>query len=490
MRFVPPLSPIQRESTTPIYLQIANQLILLIRRGVLPKGYHLPGSRQLADELGVQRGTVNAVYEELAIQGWIEIQPRRGAFVSELLPEISPRQLSEKLPPVHPYPQQAGFEIQLDPRLEMPLIKANPGLSLNDGFPDIRLAPVELLGARYRSILQKGVYRKLLSYGDIEGNPALRRELSLYLNETRGVNTSPENIMIIRGSQMGIFLLAQTLTKPGDKVVVGETNYHVANAAFNYAGAELLRVPVDHHGICINEIEAICEKHTIRAVYVTSHHHYPTTASLCADRRIRLLDLAQRYRFAIVEDDYHYDFHYNSSPILPLASADTHGNVAYVGSFSKSIAPSFRIGYIVAPQPVIKAVSRLRRIIDRQGDQVLEQVIAELLKEGELQRHLKKMQRIYQERRDYFCDLLDQELAPWITFKRPSGGLAVWAQFNEQIVLPDLAGRVMGKGLYISNGTLHNPPGCNLNAARLGFAALTPEEMNQGIDILKRCLKY
>jgi len=473
----------------PLYQQIANHLILHIRRGTLPKGYRLPGSRQLAKQLGVQRGTVNAAYDELVIQGWVKAMPRSGFFVRNNLPDVSPQHWRQEDTEALPYPETTAYGLQQMDHLQLPLIKGLPGLAFNDGFPDLRLAPVQALGSHLRSIMLKPVYRRLLSYGNVEGNDALRVELSQYLNETRGLNTTPAHIFITRGSQMGIFLLAQTILRPGDNVIVGQTNYHVANASFVHAGANLFRVPVDKQGIDVDAIAQLCAQQPVRAVYVTSHHHYPTTVTLGADRRINLLALARKYGFAIIEDDYHYDFHYDSNPILPLASADTDGHVAYIGSFSKCIAPAFRVGYIVAPPNLLQVMGRLRRIIDRQGDSLLEQAVADLLKEGEIQRHLKKVRKIYQDRRDAFCRQLHDVLGDAVVFDPPAGGLAVWAGFDPAISLPRVAARASKSGLYVSDGTVYNPPGINLNSARLGFAALAPEEMKQAIQILKESLQ-
>ena len=171
---------------------------------------------------------------------------------------------------------------------------------------------------------------------------------------------------------MGIYLSSKLVLKDNDYVIVGATNYSAADLTFKYAGATLLRVTVDSDGINTAEIEQLCKKHSIKAVYVTSHHHHPTTVTLSADRRIHLLNLAQTYHFALIEDDYDYDFHYNHAPILPLASHDTNGNVIYIGSVCKTVAPVFRVGYLIAPAAFVEEAANLRRFIDRQGDSLLE----------------------------------------------------------------------------------------------------------------------
>lgn len=483
------LIEIQKNSNTPIYLQIANSFIINIRKGIIKPGTKLPGTRVLSKEFSVHRKTVICAFDELTAQGWIISIPKKGAVVSTSLPEVLPSSFKQTNILSTDYPITTGYKLK-ENKLLGNVIKNNSNLiELIDGFPDVRLAPIEILGRTYRGILQRPGTKKLLNYADVEGNYYLREVLSNYMNQSRGLKTRAENIFITRGSQMSIYLLSHLLLNKGDNIIVGETNYFVANMTFTYLHANLITTTVDEFGICVDEIETICLKIKVKALYITSHHHYPTTVTLSSERRIKLLSLAERYKFAIIEDDYDYDFHYSMSPILPIASADTNGMTAYVGSFNKSIAPAFRVGYIVGPQNLIKELAKLRRIIDRQGDLILEQVFAEMINEGEIKRHIKKTQRIYHERRDYMCDLLTQNLGKEIKFKIPDGGLAIWAQFEKSIDLVSITEKALKKGLSISNGSIHNPINKNLNSTRLGFASLTFQEAEKAVQILSSIIK-
>src|SRR5690606_8927411 len=210
---------------------------------------------------------------------------------------------------------------------------------------------------------------------------------------------------------------------------------YIANMIFQQAGAKLHAVPVDKEGISVEAIRALCEKETIRMVYITPHHHYPTTVTLSAERRIELLNLASKYGFIILEDDYDYDFHYTSSPVLPLASADSQGMVVYIGSFCKTLAPGLRTGYIIAPQNLIEEIGRFRRIVDRQSDMLMEQALGELLTEGEIHRHLKKAIKVYEQRCTHLSILLKNELSDYTSFKSPPGGLALWSLWKKELNL-------------------------------------------------------
>lgn len=204
---------------------------------------------------------------------------------------------------------------------------------------------------------------------------------------------------------------------------------------------------------------------------------------------MQLLCLAEEHKFAVLEDDYDFDYHYDSGPVLPLASADTHGMVVYMGSLSKSLAPAFRVGFVVAPENLIEEMARLRRVIDLQGDTVLEKAIAELFAEGEIQRHQKKATKVYHARRDYFAALLRNRFPDIINFHVPSGGMAIWAQFNTDYDLQEIAKKAREKELFLSSGRYFNPEHKNLNATRMGFASLTFDEMEEALDILEKVIR-
>ncbi len=489
------LLQIDKASATPVFVQISNQLGQLIRVGTLAAGKRLPGTRQLADSLRLNRQTIVAAYDEGIAQGWLESRMGSGTYVAAYNQEVKPYAL-----PVYTKKDrdqnnnvtdgQPGYSVETLDFLIRPVLTNQAGLNLDDGFPDVRLAPMAELSRAYRSYFRWGNPQQHFGYGDTKGHPLLREQLSIHLNETRGLQTTPDNVLITRGSIMGLHLASQVILRPGDVVVTGETNWAGAIMNFQKAGATIQTVPVDQHGLAIDSLESICQNQRIRLVFVTPHHHYPTTVTLRADRRVRLLQLAEQYGFAILEDDYDYDFHYLSRPILPLASADRRGMVVYVGSLTKSVAPAFRVGYVVAPTALIDELARLRRIIDRQGDPMLEFAIGQLIKTGELKRHFRKALRTYQTRRDCFCDLLTTELSDVIRFSRPDGGMAVWANFDPAVDMDSVAQRAGRAGLFLSSGVTHNPPGQRLNGTRLGFASSTEDELKRSVAILKKaCLR-
>jgi GntR family transcriptional regulator/MocR family aminotransferase len=482
------LITLQRSSTTTLSQQLTAALIQLIQQGLLPARAKLPGTRKLGELLGISRQTAITALEELAAQGWIEHHPSSGAFVRACIPEVQPQALPGT--PVRQEPARAGFAFA---RKASPMSSEQPDsppLSLGAGCPDYRLAPLALLARKYRAVCQRPNSGRLFGYADPSGSLALRQQLAHYLHDTRGVPARPETLFITRGSSMAMFLAAQLLLQPGDAVIVGERSYNTADALFEHHGAQLLRVPVDAQGISVDAVEVLCQRQRIRLLYITPHHHFPTTVTLVAERRVRLLQLAEQYDFVVLEDDYDFDFHYSGSPILPLASADRHGRVLYVGSLSKVLAPAFRIGYVVGPPDLIAEMGRLRHLIDYQGDTLLEQGIAELFAEGELLAHLKRARKMYQQRRDVFCELLRTHLAGSFSFTEPDGGMAVWGQFAPEIDLVQLSAQCRQLGLGLNDGSRYQMAGeVRPSHLRLGFAAHTVEELTQSVHILAQAVR-
>lgn len=489
MKSLEGLIVIDKTSDMAIYLQIANCIVHGIRSGRLRRGSRLASSRAVADFLSVHRKTMIAAYEELQAQGWIEMIPRKGTFVVCDLPDIKPRKLRAGEVPGR-YPEKTSFTVE--DRVVFPVKgtsfqHSNP-LVLNDGFPDVRLAPTDLFLREYRTLSKRNSFRRYYQYGSAQGPDLLLETLSSFLSDTRALPITRHNVMITKGAQMGIYLAANVLLQPGDQVVVGEPSYFAATRTFEYAGGKINRVGVDDYGIDVDAIEALCRKKTIRLVYVIPHHHHPTTVTLIPERRIRLLELAARYRFAIIEDDYDYDFHYTSNPVLPMASLDQQGNVIYIGTLTKTLAPAMRMGFVVAPENFIQSISRLRRLIDWQGDSMAEVALAELYRNGTIGRHIKKVVKLYHARRDHFCSLMADQLGDRVSFKIPDGGMSVWTTFPG-VDLEGLAERAARKGLVMSDGKIYNTHTTDYNATRLGFASLNLKELERAVDILRSVLK-
>ncbi|MGO1788520.1 MAG: PLP-dependent aminotransferase family protein [Sphingobacterium sp.] len=468
---------VDRESTAPLYLQIANQLIRAIASGRLPAGVKLLGTRQLSTLLQVHRNTITAVYDELYAQGWVDIRPNQGTFVTLELPHLP---ITDQR---FQYPDRVAFSYQKTALLDSPFERVLGILQFNDGAPDIRLTQIDDLSRYYSSNMKRKSNRSKMGYFNHEGSEYFKQQMVNYIGATRGLPIDTGNLLITRSIEMSLYIISEVLLSSSDCVVVGEIGYFAANMIFQKSGSRIQTVPVDEEGLNVNALEDICRKQAVRLVYVTPHHHYPTTVSMSAQRRIKLLQLAKQYGFAIVEDDYDYDFQYDKHPLLPIASNDQHGSVIYVGSFGKSLAPGFRTGFVVAPSDLMQEMRKHLGIIDRQGDVLMEQVLGEMIEEGAIHRHLKKSLKVYKERRDLMTQLLESKLGENIEFQTPSGGLAIWVQWRRPINLLGLAQRSAKRNLFIPRTLLYQNR--SLQGMRIGFGHLNPREMESAIKILQ-----
>jgi GntR family transcriptional regulator / MocR family aminotransferase len=292
-----------------IYLQIADAIIDAIKSGKLISGNALPGSRQLASLLSVNRNTVIEAIDVLLAEGWLVAVERKGTFISEVLPE----KLNLK-----------NTKQPIDKEEDI----SKPSLHFDDGLPDSRLAPMNELARAYRQIFNRKSRWQIMGYSNEFGNIEFRKAIVQMLNFKRGMNVTINEICITRGSQMAMYLASHAIFSSGDCVLIENPGYKPAWDTFQNAGAKLLPVNVDKDGLIVEEVEEYLKNNnTIKAIYVTPHHQFPTTVTLSLKRRLQLINLSNRYGFYIIEDDYDNEFHFGQRPILPLSSFETAGKL-------------------------------------------------------------------------------------------------------------------------------------------------------------------
>jgi GntR family transcriptional regulator / MocR family aminotransferase len=480
--------PLDTTGRIPLFRQIAAAVAKDVARGRLRPGDRLPCTRHLARSLRLNRNTVVAAYSELRAEGWITTSAASGTFVSRLAPSSRSRPLGKG----HGTraATELGYDLPSDPGLAEEAGDDSrpypPGtLALLAGSPDVRLVPVEALARAYRSAI-RAPGRRTLAYGDPRGHPRLRAGLAAMLSATRGLAAGSESVLVTRGSQMALTLVARALVRPGDAVAVEELGYRPGFAAFRLAGARLVPIPLDGEGLRVDALEARLAEAAPRAVYLTPHHQYPTTATLSPERRRRLLELARERRFAIVEDDYDHEFQYEGRPVLPMASADTTGVVIYVGTLSKILAPGLRIGYVVAPSSLVEQMALDRSFIDGQGDLALEAAVAELLEEGEILRHVRKARGLYEGRRDALVDALRSTLGGDVSFEVPRGGLAIWVRVLSGLDVERWARAGLDFGVAFDTARAFSIDGQPRPFARLGFGCLDEKELCEAVTRLAR----
>jgi len=464
-----------------MYMQIIQAVIRDIERGRLTSGAYLPSSRELAQILGVNRKTVVLAYEDLIAQGWLDSTGTRGTMVATSLPDPVKRQHAE----IEATMSNAAVDYRFAPPPERPLaLPSGSGLKLDEGAPDGRLFPAELLARAYRSAAHNASRENGFQYRDPRGSPALRESIATMLKSQRGLPVTAENICITRGSQNGIFLASQVLVSPGDSVIVEALTYEPAVAAFRALGANIVPVDVDEDGINTDAVEYACRRNAVRAVFVTPHHQFPTTVSLRPERRLRLLELARQFGFAIIEDDYDHEFHFESQPLLPMAGYGP-GLVIYVGSMSKLLLPALRIGYVAAPPPVIDAIAHMVSLTDGMGNTLTEDAAAELIENGELRRHARKVRQIYAKRRESFAAEIDKTLGDIADYRMPDGGLAFWLRFHDTD-LDQMEQRAAAMGLRFASSRSFMTRADAPRGLRIGFASLNPYEARTALAALRK----
>ncbi|MFH4963632.1 PLP-dependent aminotransferase family protein [Gaetbulibacter sp. M235] len=475
---------LEKSNSTAVYIQAAQQIINAIQRGYLIEGTWLPGTRTFSQLFNINRNTVVAIYNELASQGWVEIIPNKGTCV--LVPEqktAAIKATSQRIDQVYEYSRTTGFSFQ--PSLNLaPTHEHNQNkYSINDGQPDLRLHPTHQFSKWYsasmkrKSLISKWNQSALSSYSVFE------TQLCNYLNATRGFHIKPHNLMSTRSTEMSLYIVSQLLLKPNDIVLVGNLSNYAANMIFQQSGAIIKTIPIDDDGIDIEYIRKHFTKHSIRCIYVCAHRHYPTTKTLSAERRLQLMQLAKDYQFAIIEDDYDYDFQFDGSAMLPMASSDANGVIIYLGKLGQSLFPSFQTGFVIAPENLISEAKNYLKLLDRQGDLIQEQMLSELIYEGEMHRLIKKNIIVYKQRRDFLCKCLSENFKKHVFWEKPSGGLALWLRFEPKISLVKLAEQAQRNDLFLPKTILYQDK--NTCSIRFGFGDLNEEE----IEIIVKKLK-
>lgn len=470
---------LDESSSTPFYLQLVTLIIAEIKAGRLKPQDALPGTREMATKLAINRKTVVLAYDELIAQGWLQSEGRRGTFVASHLPMT-----------LHQVPSQASSHplatVAVMPNATFPAAERFE-IIINDGIPDSRLIPFEIISRAFRHALIHTARSSRLGYSNPLGTDELRMAIAQMLNMERGLHVKPDNICVVRGSQMGIFLTAKVMIQPGDAVVMERLSYQPARLAFQACGAEVITVETDEHGMNIDQLDHICSKREIRFVYVTPHHQFPTTVMMSMERRIQLLTVAARHGFKILEDDYDHEFHYILQPVLPLACRSPE-SVIYVGSLSKVLAPGLRVGYIVGPEAFIQACADHIMIIDRQGNPVTELAAAELMGNGELKRHILKTLKIYDQRRKTLAAALNKDFDQLVDFNLPSGGLAFWLTLKKTIAMQDFLLWSKQHRLHFHRDSLYAHANQTVAAIRLGFGSHDDRQLAQLLGKLHELL--
>lgn len=422
-----PLIPIDRSDRTPLHRQIYHGLRTAIVDRLLRPGQRLPSTRGLAAELGVSRNPVLNAFEQLLAEGYSETRLGRGTFVAEALPgerSASPR---GKRVAQQPGPRliAGGTAASFDSAVEAPWLEGVGAFRISQ--PAIEQFPVALWAKLVAKHARNPRPREMY-YGTAVGLLELREAVAEYLRTSRAVRCEAEQIMITSGSQQALEIAARVLLDPGSAVWIEEPGHDEARAPLHRAGARLVPVPVDREGLVVEA--GIAVEPRARAVYLTPSHQYPLGATMTAARRLQVLAWAESSGAWILEDDYDSEFRYGSQPIAALQGLDRDSRVVYIGTFSKVLFPSLRVGYMAIPADLVGRFATVRAAMDICPPGLAQNALADLLREGHFARHVRKMRTLYGQRRGVLVAALEREFGDRLEVLGDQAGMHLVAAFQ------------------------------------------------------------
>ncbi|WP_164016645.1 PLP-dependent aminotransferase family protein [Pyxidicoccus trucidator] len=487
--YLPPLERPLRARTRQRDLYELLRAAILDRR--LRPGTRVPSTRELAREYGVARGTVVAVYGQLVSEGYLSGRVGAGTVVSETLPDEllsrglppQPRSTTTSHPPLKPTLSRRSRLFVDSPFPLRPAALA--GQAFVAHRPALDAFPVKLW-ARVASSRLRRLSGAALADGDPLGDARLRGVIAAYLGSARGVRCEPDQVFILSGTQQALELVARLVLDPGDAAWVEDPGYPGASRVLQASGATLCPVPVDAEGLCVSSGEDTSPR--ARLACVTPAHQAPLGVVMSLPRRLALLDWARRRRAWIFEDDYDSEYRYESRPLPALQGLDSLGCVLHAGSFSKTLFPSLRLGYLVVPHSIVDVVARARSLVDRYPGILPQAVLADFIEDGHYARHLRRMRELYAERRDALARSIANRLGGALALPEGGAGLDTvgWlgAGFEEQdVVTTAAAHRVLLEPLTRYRLQAKLPPG-----VLLGFASLSVRKIDEGVTRLARVL--
>jgi GntR family transcriptional regulator/MocR family aminotransferase len=454
--------------------EIYRQLRRAILDGRLPPGGRLPPTRELARRLSVSRTTVAVAYDRLVGEGFLTARVGAGTYVSDGLAGVARRA------------RRAGGALRPRPvwdSVEPFVFEREAEFDFRPGIPDARLFPYQT----WRRLLARELNPAAVGaghYADPAGHLGLRRAIARHLGVARGVQATAEEVVVTNGTQQAVDIVARVLLAPGDRVAVEDPCYGPPRQLLQTLGARVTGVPVDDQGLVVDAIPP-----GTRLVCVTPSHQFPLGMAMSLPRRMALLAWAQRHHAAIVEDDYDSEFRYGDRPIEPLQTLDASGRVIYVGSFSKTMLATLRLGFVVAPASLRDALRAAKRLSDWHTALPPQAALARFIEQGFFARHLRKMRAVYQARHQRIADTLAHRFARHLEVVPSAAGLHLTAvaRTASSEELDTVLRRASAAGVELQSLSMYGvaapaPPGLVL-----GYGANPTDRVDHGLDRLRRC---
>lgn len=475
--------PLDAASAVPMHRQLCDRLREAILRGQLTAGTRLPGTRTLAAELGISRNTVLNAFEQLLAEGYVEGKEGAGTYVACPLPDTLLQVGSDEDATYRSLQQHEGR--RLSQRGEQLAAATFVCSHIEDkprpfqaGLPALDLFP-QALWSRLIARHWRHATPSLLGYGEAAGYGPLRETIAEYLRTARGVRCDASQVIVVAGSQQGLSLAAHLLLDPGEVAWVENPGYRGVRTALLSAGAQIVPVPLDEEGL---DVEAGSARHPpARFVYVTPSHQYPTGVVMSLRRRVALLEWAEREGAWIIEDDYDSEFRYAGRPLSALQGLDCAGRVIYVGTFSKVLLPTLRLGYVVVPPDLVGAFTTARAFSDGHSPQIEQAVLTDFIDEGHFSHHIRRMRNRYEERQAALLQAAAQEAADVLFIPPTETGMQVVGWLPDGLDDRAVTDAAAARGVQVRSLASECLEPIGRSGILLGYGAIDPALMQEGM---------
>ena len=473
-----------------LHQRIQRALRALILDGALAPGLKLPATRVLAKSLGVARDTVENAYVQLHRDGFIVRREGSGSYVCEAI-GAELRGASRRRQAQAVKTSQAAPGAGLSQRGRMILDSGG----VNDqqvikafatGLPETRSFPTDVWERLQRQVM-KDYRSSVLLHGDPQGNESLRKAIATYLNLERGANCAPDQVLVLSSTRQALFLCAQLLVDVGKPILLENPGYFGARKAFETAEAKVVPIDVDASGIRTDLLHT--DRSGAHCVYVTPSHQYPTGATLTLERRLELINWAAEKGKWVIEDDYDSEFHYAGKPTACVQGLDKYQRTLYLGTFSKTLFPGLRMGYMVLPRELVKAFTYARSMLDGHTPQILQLTLARFMEDGHYNAHVRAMRKLYAGRQAIMLDAIGKHLGHVVTACRPQGGLQIPCVLHEGWSEEKTIRQAASAGVQLPGLSRLYAGAATQQGWLLGYSSLTAHEIETAMRRLAHALK-
>jgi GntR family transcriptional regulator/MocR family aminotransferase len=496
---------LDRSAAEPLHEQLYRQIRDELKSGAFADAAsRLPSSRALANDLGIARLTVNLAFSRLHAEGYLRLKPRSGTFVANPLPESfltadrfargsagEFRRGGAKTDRVVEHRARTSDRVRAIPdqragtQFDLGALGAGAGVSLVPGLPAVDEFPIDIWERlRSRVLAQKGAH--LLRHASSRGDADLRKAIATYLCDFRGARCHPDQILIVGGMQQAMLISAMALLDPGEPVWMEDPGFHQARRVFILAGAKVVPKPLDHEGIVIARSPK--EKQP-KIIHITPSHQYPLGVTMSFERRTALLDFARAHDAFVFEDDFYAEFRFTGPPLPSLQGIDDFGRVIYAGTMSKILYPSLRLGYVVSPEELIDPLVKIRSTMDQHSSAIDQATLARFITEGYFLSHIKRMRKIYAERREVFIKQFNELLGDRFTLQVPEGGLNMVAWLKREGDFAAISRVTLQIGVKPSPLSFYCIRATPKPAFVFGFAGWTPAQIRESLVKLASSLR-